>query len=236
MREERAVAMDVDDQEARRRGEFMQALTTEHFALQGGRSATISESAGRSSLYMTTVSSAVVALALAGQVKNLGTLFALAILPVVFFLGLVTYGRLLQSGVEDTIYARAIGRIRRLYGEINPSRADYFRDIHSDRAGLRAMGLFRRWWQQFLTAAAMVAMVNAVVAGAFVAIAIARWVNPPALVSVAIGRGGGLLVGGSFYRPPRGARNRVGPAVSGEGTAGGMAAPGFLLIPSAFPP
>jgi len=212
--------MDVDDQEARRRGEFMQALTTEHFALQGGRSATISESAGRSSLYMTTVSSAVVALALAGQVKNLGTLFALAILPVVFFLGLVTYGRLLQSGVEDTIYARAIGRIRRLYGEINPSRADYFRDTYSDRAGLRAMGLFRRWWQQFLTAAAMVAMVNSVVAGAFLAIAVARWVTPPALVAVAIGGSAALLVGASFYRHQRRAWNRVDQALPEEGASG----------------
>lgn len=214
------MAIDADDQEARRRSEFMQALTTEHFALQSGRSATISESAGRSSLYMTTVSSAVVALALAGQVANLGTLFALAILPVVFFLGLVTYGRLLQSGVEDTIYARAISRIRRLYGEINPSQADYFRDIHSDRAGLRAMGLFRRWWQQFLTAAAMVAMVNAVVAGAFVAIAIVRSVNPPALVAVAIGGGAALLVGASFYRHQRLAWNRVDQALPEEVTSG----------------
>jgi len=213
------VAMDVDDQEARRRGEFMQALTTEHFALQSGRSATISESAGRSSLYMTTVSSAVVALALAGQVANLGTVFALAILPVVFFLGLVTYGRLLQSGVEDTIYARAIGRIRRLYGEINPSRADYFRDVYSDRAGLRAMGLFRRWWQQFLTAAAMVAMVNSVVAGAFVAIAVARWVKPPALIAVAIGGGAALVVGASFYRHQRRAWNRVDQAIPDEVTS-----------------
>jgi Flp pilus assembly protein TadB len=153
-------------------------------------------------------------------VANLGTLFALAILPVGFFLGLVTYGRLLQSGVEDTIYARAISRIRRLYGEINPSRAEYFRDIHSDRAGLRAMGLFRRWWQQFLTAAAMVAMVNAVVAGAFVAIAVARWVNPPALVSVAIGGGAALLVGASFYRHQRRAWNRVDQALPEEVTSG----------------
>lgn len=214
------MAMDVDDREARRRGEFMQALTTEHFALQSGRSATISESAGRSSLYMTTVSSAVVALALAGQVANLGTIFALAILPVVFFLGLVTYGRLLQSGVEDTIYARAIGRIRRLYGEINPSRADYFRDIDSDRAGLRAMGLFRRWWQQFLTAAAMVAMVNSVVAGAFVAIALARWVNPPALVAVAMGGGAALLVGASFYGHQRRAWNRVDQALPEDAASG----------------
>ncbi len=213
------MAIDADDLEARRRSEFMQALTTEHFALQSGRSATISESAGRSSLYMTTVSSAVVALALAAQVANLGTLFALAILPVVFFLGLVTYGRLLQSGVEDTIYARAIGRIRRLYGEINPSRTGYFRDIHSDRAGLRAMGLFRRWWQQFLTAAAMVAMVNAVVAGAFVAIAVARSVNPPALVAVAIGAGAALLVGASFYRHQRRAWNRVDQALPEEVTS-----------------
>jgi len=72
-----------DAQAARRRSEFLQALTTEHFALQGARSGTISESAARSSLYMTSLSSSVVALALVGQVSKLGEafhIFALVIL------------------------------------------------------------------------------------------------------------------------------------------------------------
>ncbi len=207
---------DRDDQDIRRRSEFLQALTTEHFALQSGRSATISESAGRSSLYLTTVSSAVVALALAAQVKDLGTLFALAILPVVFFLGLVTYGRLLQTGVEDTIYARAIGQIRRFYSEIEPARAGYFREIHGDRAGLRTIGLFRRWWQPFLTAAAMVAMVNAVVGGAFMAILIGRFVGPPAWVAIAAGGGTAFLIAAAFNRHQRRAWNRVDLALPEE--------------------
>lgn len=205
-----------DDLAAKRRSEFLQALTTEHFALQSGRSATISESASRSSLYLTTVSSAVVALALAAQVKDLGALFALAILPVVFFLGLVTYGRLLQTGVEDTIYARAIGHIRRYYSDIDPARAVYFREVHGDRVGLRAVGLFRRWWQPFLTAAAMVAMVNAVVAGAFVAILIGRVTGPPAWLAIGTGGATAFLVAAAFNRHQRRAWNRLDRALPEE--------------------
>ena len=45
----------------------LMALTTEHFTLQTARSATIADNNGRSALYLTTVSSAVVALAFIGQ-------------------------------------------------------------------------------------------------------------------------------------------------------------------------
>jgi hypothetical protein len=210
------VTADGDDQDTRRRSQFLQALTTEHFALQSGRSATISESAGRASLYLTTVSSAVVAFALAAQVRGLGTLFAVAILPVVFFLGLVTYGRLLQTGVEDTIYARAIGHIRHYYSEIDPARAAFFRDVYSDRAGLRAMGLFRRWWQPFLTAAAMVAMVNSVVGGAFVAILISSVMGAPAWVAIGAGGVTAFLIAAAFNRHQRQAWNRVDVAIPEE--------------------
>lgn len=165
----------MDEEQLRRRGEFMQALTTEHTALQSARSATISESASRSALYLTTLSSAVVVMALVVQVSRLGAaffVFAFVILPVVFFLGLVTFGRLLQTGLEDVIYARAISRIRSLYADIDPSKAEYFAGTSVDQVGLSAMGLFRLRWQQFLAAAATIAVVNAVVGGAFVAVTI----------------------------------------------------------------
>ncbi len=128
----------MDEQDMRRRVEFMQALTTEHTALQSARSATISESASRSAVYLTTLSSAVVVLALVVQVSRLGQaffVFAFAILPVVFFLGLVTFGRLLQTGVEDVFYARAISRIRSVYSEIDPTRADCFAETTVDQVG-----------------------------------------------------------------------------------------------------
>jgi hypothetical protein len=79
---------------------LLQALTTEHFTLQTARSATIMESNGRSALFLSTVSSAVVALAFIGQVADVGQpffLFALAVLPTLFLLGLLTYLRLARA-------------------------------------------------------------------------------------------------------------------------------------------
>jgi hypothetical protein len=108
---------------------FMQALTTEHFTLQTARAVAVSEGNGRTALYVGALSSTLVALALVAQRSPLGEVFfvvALTILPAVFFLGLVTYVRVLQSSVEDILYARAINRIRHYYTEIDPSRAHYF--------------------------------------------------------------------------------------------------------------
>ncbi len=182
----------MDDEQVRRHAEFMQALTTDHTALQSARSASISESSSRSAVYLTALSSAVVVLALVVQVSRLGPaffVFAFAILPVVFFLGVVTFGRLLQTGVEDVIYARAISRIRSFYSEIDPSRAEYFAATSVDQVGLQAMGLWKMRWQQFLAAAATVAVVNSVVGGAFVALAM-RGLLGASLWGVANGKHG----------------------------------------------
>lgn len=82
---------------------LLAALTTEHFTLQTARNATISDSTGRSALYLSTVSSAVVALAFIGQVSRVGApfrVFALVLLPALFVLGLLTYARLIESAIE----------------------------------------------------------------------------------------------------------------------------------------
>ena len=64
-------------------------LTTEHFTLQGSRSTTVSESSSRASLYMTAVSSALIATGFIAQVSQLGDafdVFVLAVLPTVYAL------------------------------------------------------------------------------------------------------------------------------------------------------
>jgi hypothetical protein len=191
-----------DVESSRRRSEFMQALTTEHTALQSARSATISESAARSGLYLTTLSSAVVALALVGQVSKFGDaflVFALAILPVVFFLGLVTYGRLLQTGVEDVIYSRAIERIHRVYAGIDRDQAQYFQQTQIDFVGLESLGLFKLRWQQFLASAAAIAVVNAVVGGAFIAIVVGA-ISKAALAAIGVGAVASLLLAAAVLR------------------------------------
>src|SRR5512133_1683529 len=162
-------------EEAERRRQLLQALTTEHFTLQTARSATIADSNGRSALYLATVSSAVVALAFIGQVTHLRQaffLFALALLPALVLLGTLTYLRLVQTAIEDLFYARAINRIRRHYVDLDPDAARWFVLCgYDDPTGvLAAMGLAaptstpsRR--HLLSHAATMVAVVTSIIAG-----------------------------------------------------------------------
>jgi hypothetical protein len=200
----------------------MQALGAEFSMLQGARAATISESSSRSGLYMTTLSGAVVALALVAQASRFGVtffIFALAIMPVVFFLGVATYYRLLQTGVEDVIYARAITSIRQLFSEIDPSRAGLFQASGVNLEGLRRLGLWKLRWQQFLSAAATVAIVNAVVGGAFVAMVVAYFAQPQALVSIAVGAAGAAVLAAAFLLHQWRTWMRVAVAVGMSGAA-----------------
>jgi hypothetical protein len=169
-------------EETERRRQLLQALTTEHFTLQTARSATIADSNGRSALYLATVSGAVVALAFIGQVDRLGRafyLFALALLPALVLLGVLTYLRLVQTAVEDLFYARAINRIRRHYVDLDPDGARWFVVCgFDDPAGmLAAMGLATpgsaapshgHVWPH---AATMVAVVTSMIAGVGAALA-----------------------------------------------------------------
>jgi len=84
------------------------ALTTEHFNLQSARMGTITEANGRATLYLGTLSSAVIAIAFVGQANQLGDtfyLFALTLLPPVFLLGVFSFLRLVQTSIEDMVYA-----------------------------------------------------------------------------------------------------------------------------------
>ena len=73
-------------------------VTTEHFTLQTGRGNTIAEANGRMTVFLSTVSSTLVALAFIGQISRLGTafyLFGLVLLPSILALGLFTFERVM---------------------------------------------------------------------------------------------------------------------------------------------
>jgi hypothetical protein len=159
------------------RQELLTALTTEHFTLQGARSLTVSESASRATLYVMAVSSALVGLGFIGQVSEVGDvfdIFALTVLPTLYVLGLFTFVRLVESSVEDVLYGRAINRIRHHYLELAGNQARLFvLSGHDDPAGVLAnMGLRPTRWRLYFTAATMIAVVNSVVGGAAVALAL----------------------------------------------------------------
>lgn len=189
--------------DAERAGLLMQALGNQYGMLQSARGSTIAESSSRSSLYLTSLSASVVGLSFVAQAARFGEtffIFALAILPVVFFLGVVTYYRLLQTGVEDVIYARAMGKIRDFYSNIDPAHADLFHESSIDQVGLTRLGLFKLRWQQFLSSAATIAIVNSVVGGVFIAFTTVFVLGAEALVAIIIGAAAAAAIGAAFLR------------------------------------
>jgi threonine dehydrogenase-like Zn-dependent dehydrogenase len=171
---------------------LLTALTTEHFTLQGARSTTVSENTGRSSVYLTAVSSALVALGFIGQVSEVGDtfrLFALAVIPVLFWLGLLTFVRVLEKSVEDLYYARAINRIRHYYLELAGDHARYFLlSGNDDVAGVFAnMATSPSRAQLLYSAATTIGVVNSVVGGSGVALLVGAATEAPPGVAVACG-------------------------------------------------
>jgi len=172
------MALDTDQQpQGRTAAHIISIMTTEHFALQGARSATISDTSGRASLFLGSVSSGLIALAFIGQASHLGTafdVFALVLFPTLFLLGGFTFRRVLQSAVEDFFLALGINRIRHFYLEVAPELSEYFMlSTHDDQAGVMAnMAVRPSRWQLFLTTAGMVAVINSVLAGVFGAVVV----------------------------------------------------------------
>jgi hypothetical protein len=150
-------------------------VTTEHFTLQGARAATIAESTGRATMFLGTVSGGLVALGLIATATRVGTAFyafGLALLPTLTFVGLVTFERVLQSGIEDHDYARRISRLRAFYFDAAPEIARYMPAATlQDRLSARGLSGSRR--QGYRTVAGMVAVITAVLAGATVALLVA---------------------------------------------------------------
>jgi hypothetical protein len=141
-------------------------VTTEHFTLQGARSSTISESTGRASVFLGAVSGGLIALGLVATAAKTGAafyMFGLILLPTLAFVGLATFHRVLQSGIEDLGYARRIAQLRDYYFDHAPELAGY---LPNPAEPLPTPGLGIRLWQQFVTIAGMVAVITAVLAGA----------------------------------------------------------------------
>jgi hypothetical protein len=178
-----ALVADVDRQA------LLTTLTTEHFTLQGARSTTVSEASARASVYLGALSASLVSLGFVAQASTGSTfrVFALVVLPTVFLLGVFTFVRLVETSIEDLRYGRAINRIRHYYLELAGPEARYFvLEGHDDAPGvLRNMGLSLHPYQLYMTTSASIAVVNSVVGGTTVALAI-HWAFDTSLALVSI--------------------------------------------------
>jgi hypothetical protein len=174
-------------------GRLLTALTTEHFTLQGARAATTGESAARSSLFLGSVSSALVALGFLASVSGgdsaLFRTFALTVLPTLCLLGVATFVRLVELGTEDILYGRAINRIRNHYLELaGPEARMFMMGANDDAPGVLAnMGLRPRPLQLYLTSSFAIGVVTAVLGGSTVALAVGAITGAALGVDVAAG-------------------------------------------------
>jgi hypothetical protein len=180
------------------------ALTTEHFNLQSARMGTITEANGRATLYLSTLSSAVIAIAFVGQANQLGDpfyLFALVVLPPVFLLGVFSFLRLVQTSIEDIVYAVGSFRIRQYFLGLDPAAAPFFPPTDPrgmtklERIGVVSTGPL----QMLLTAASMVACINAIVGGVAVALAVRSLLEASVPVSAVVGTLVGLGLAALFF-------------------------------------
>jgi hypothetical protein len=145
---------------------FMSALVTEHFVLQTAASATVTEAASRTSLYVFSLSSSLVAMGFVSQFPETFRLFAAAILPALFVLGLFTTVRLVDTGIENQQFLRGIARIRGYYRTLTPEAAVYFSAESGRWPEAHAAPLWSGALVAFLTtAASMIAFINSIVAG-----------------------------------------------------------------------
>lgn len=170
----------MDDKE--RQAAFMTALTTEHFVLQTAASATVSEAAARSSLYVLSLSSSLVAMGFASRSQEVFLAFAAAILPAMFLLGLFTIVRLIDTGIENQQFLTGIARIRGYYRTLTPEAALYFAaengrwpEVPSPPQRFGSLVAF------ITTAASMIAFINSIVAGAGVTLLVSHLRNQTGL-------------------------------------------------------
>jgi hypothetical protein len=174
------------------RQELLTALTTEHFTLQGARSQTVSESSSRAALYVGAVSSTLVALGFIGGIAGIEEsfdVFALTVLPTLYLLGVFTFVRLVECGLEDFRYGVAINRIRSYYIDLAGDQAKLFLlSGHDDARGVFGnLGVPLEGRKQYLTFATVVAIINSVVGGSAVAIALDVFADAPLGLAAGLG-------------------------------------------------
>jgi len=170
-----------------------QILATEHSSLLATRGMIWNEVFSRASMFITVLSAAVVALALAAQATAFGPgfrLFALLVLPVVLLVGVATLIRLAQDNTEDLGLVIGMNRLRHAYLELAPELEPYFvTGHHDDEDGImRSYGLGSSYsLGRFIVATPnLVAAINVVVARVLAAL-VADTLGAPDAADVAVG-------------------------------------------------
>ena len=156
----------------------LQILSTEHWSLLATRSLAWNETFSRAAMFLSTLSGAMVAIALVAQASASSSgfvLFALAILAVVLFIGVATFVRLGASNYYDAMCIVGMNRIRAGYLELAPDLERYFvMSAHDDPRGVAtSMGVppgMRSTLHVIAATPSVISILDAVIAGAMAAL------------------------------------------------------------------
>ena len=197
-------AANASTPEANPRPVAVSFITTEHSTLQSARASTVAESTGRAQMFLLSVSAGLVALGLmatATQVGGAFYAFGLIVLPTLSFVGLVTFERVLQSGLEDLGYARRIAQLRAYYLDNAPELGPYlYREPPAKQFAIQGRSVGR--FQRFRTIAGMVALITSVLAGSTAGLLAAVSSNHSAVIGFIVGAavGAAALVAMTWYQ------------------------------------
>jgi small basic protein len=118
----------------------LQILSTEHWSLLASRTLAWNETFSRAAMFLSTLTGAIVALALVAQATEFGEdfrLFALVILPVVLFVGIGTLLRMGMAQYHDLVCVVGMNRIRAAYLELAPDVERFLvMGFHDDWRGI----------------------------------------------------------------------------------------------------
>lgn len=186
--------------EQQRQSAFMSALTTEHFVLQTEASATIAEAGARSSLYILSLSSSLVAIGFASQSREVFMPFVAAVLPAVFLLG-ITIFRLVDITVENMRCLAGIAHIRSYYRTLTPEAAMHFSAERGRWPEARSTPeLSLGTTIAFLTtSASVIAFINGIVAGAGIALLLIESFGSTIAVALLAGIAVAVLMTFAFF-------------------------------------
>ncbi|HEY6745430.1 MAG TPA: hypothetical protein VI357_06885 [Mycobacteriales bacterium] len=177
------------DQQDRERY-FISALVTEHFVLQSARGSLTGEMVGRGSIYLGTVSGALIAFGFVAQTELPLAPFVAAVLPALFVLGELTFVGLLRDSFQNIEFLRRIQKIRGYYRGLLPEAKEFFDPPEEDRetaVELATVGLRPRAGALLFTGASTIAAVNSVLGGAGVALLVAHVSRAGEAVTAVVG-------------------------------------------------
>ena len=186
----------------------LQILSTEHWSLLASRSLAWNESFSRAGMFLSTLSGAIVALALVAQATEFGEgfrIFGLVILPVVLFVGIGTVLRMGIANYHDARCVIGMNRIRAGYLEVAPDLERFF--VMGTTDDERGMSLTMAvqpgtsvFAQMLASSPMLLSVLNSVLAGTIVAL-LALQLAAVSAVAVGLGAAGFIvtMVGFSAY-------------------------------------